>query len=113
MPILRSRSAALLLGEGSRGPASTQSRSLFVLEGAFLEDAFDEEGGVNHVDFGVGAALDGELGHRLPVLESRSHDDAGNDERVLVLFALEREVTDLDLDLLGSATAASVETNGR
>src|SRR5207247_878719 len=92
-----------LLGGGQQGPGLHRNpESLFVLEGAFLEDAFDEEGGVNHVDFSVGAALDGELGHRLPVLEEPVvHDDAGNDERVLVLFALEREVTDLDPDLLG------------
>jgi hypothetical protein len=87
--------------DGRSQLTSTAILALLLLENALLEDPLDGERRIDDVDFSIGASSHGELPDGLPVLEDAIiDDDTGNDEGILVLLALEREVTQLDFNLV-------------
>ena len=78
-----------------------QPESIFILKDPFLQDAFQGNRRIDDVHLRIGCPLDCEFGHGFPVLEQSVVDDGpGDDECVLVFRSLEREVAELDLDLL-------------
>src|SRR5262245_39930281 len=74
--------------------------ALLVLKDPLPQDPFEGEGRVDHVQFRTGQSQNRELGDGLPVLEQAVVEDSSrNHEGVLAMFALEREVPELDLYL--------------
>src|SRR5207245_8387953 len=89
-----------------------KAHAWLVLEHALLQDAFQEQPRIGELE--IGAALDTELADRLPVLrEAIVEDQARRRDRVLPASPFEVEIPSSISTSLGSATAASVETNGR